>query len=217
MAAKEARRCLSAEDFDLGLDHVTSRLAALPVDLSWSLVDLGASRELVLRFVRPLPAGEEQETQEEKEEEQDEEEEEELDFDCAPKPTAECSLLQLELRVLYSAAYEVPVLFCRAWDTCTARPAPLDLLWRLFSVQTGAKASELLNCLGPAEHPPTGLPMFALHPCRTAQVMATLKPQRPEHFVMAWLSVFGTALGLRLPSALFKEEEEISQDDIDVS
>lgn len=201
---------LSAADFELGLDHVTRRLAAVPSDLAWSLTDVGSPRELVLRFTRPLPSLDEPVKKKEEEEVEIlcdlKEEEEETDLQSVSVGSPGSEELQLELRVTYSAAHEVPVLFCRAWHLRSTKPASLEQLWRLFSSQTGSTpGSDLLNALGPAEHPPTGLPMFVLHPCKTAQVMATLQPTSPKRFVLAWLSVFGPALGLGLPCAVFDE------------
>src|ERR1700741_3248924 len=54
-------------------------------------------------------------------------------------------------------------------------------------------------------HPISDLPSFFLHPCNTQDALSNLKPSEsltPEEYLILWLGLIGSAVGLHLPSKL---------------
>ena len=54
-------------------------------------------------------------------------------------------------------------------------------------------------------HPVSDLPSFFLHPCNTQEALLTLTPERsltPESYLILWLGLMGSSVGLHVPSKL---------------
>lgn len=57
-------------------------------------------------------------------------------------------------------------------------------------------------------HPISDQPAYFIHPCNTPEALSVLKPERdlsPEEYLLLWLGLIGTSVGLYVPSALFAE------------
>lgn len=57
-------------------------------------------------------------------------------------------------------------------------------------------------------HPISDQPAYFIHPCNTPEALSVLKPERaltPEDYLLLWLGLVGTSVGLYVPSALFAD------------
>lgn len=119
----------------------------------------------------------------------------------------------MQYDVVYSPAYQVPVLYITFSDAATkksiALPSP-DELYR-FLVPDGLKSPMrdvgVMGALSMSDHPVTGVPAYFVHPCRTQEALAPFlrdpRPdggaQKPLDYLMLWLGVIGASVGLSVP------------------
>nr|POE82718.1 ubiquitin-like-conjugating enzyme atg10 [Quercus suber] len=104
--------------------------------------------------------------------------------------------------VVYSASYQVPVLYV----TFQHLPEPgLPSLERVYELLVPPELAPQLQAVGVmgslsfSEHPVTGFPAYFVHPCRTAEVMGSVVGDGkvgPEEYLLAWLGMMGTSVGL---------------------
>ena len=128
------------------------------------------------------------------------------------------SELVLQLHVLYSSTYSVPVLY---FSACTnsgvsveieqvyARaPAYIsenDARWSMIS-QGVRRADQCAfvraSQLNLQEHPVVGIPFFFIHPCNTAALMkelcTTAARTSHSHYVISWMSVLCAVLNVNI-------------------
>lgn len=65
----------------------------------------------------------------------------------------------------------------------------------------------VLGAIGRANHPVNSLPCFWVHPCNTAEAMSEILSSlthevSPEQYLMIWLGLVGSAVGLTLPKEM---------------
>lgn len=55
----------------------------------------------------------------------------------------------------------------------------------------------------PQDHPSTGLPVYFVHPCHTADAMRASfegSEVKPLEYMMLWFGIIGTSVGITLPT-----------------
>ncbi|KAK0355243.1 hypothetical protein LTR91_021882 [Friedmanniomyces endolithicus] len=116
------------------------------------------------------------------------------------------SVLRPELIVLYdivySPSYRVPVVYLTRMSGESAGIHDL-LTPALYKPQL--QSTGPLGALSLKDHPVTGLPAYFVHPCRTAEGMATVggtSTRAPVEYFSLWLGLVGPGVGLAIPVAL---------------
>mmetsp|Transcript_41757 Transcript_41757/g.65206 ORF Transcript_41757/g.65206 Transcript_41757/m.65206 type:complete len:120 (-) Transcript_41757:541-900(-) len=96
---------------------------------------------------------------------------------------------------------------CRRGCDASGKLLQADQTWAdCCPASNQARTSEALPT--PEEHPVLGEPFFALHPCKTQEFMKDFAGiNRAENgsvfnYLLSWLTVFGAAVGLRIPLEL---------------
>ena len=107
-----------------------------------------------------------------------------------------------EYQVHYSPSYQVPVLYWRATLGTGELLGPEEACRAVGGDWAGL--GDRLDRLSLAPHPLTGLPWLQLHPCRTAELGRLVRPGPGPHcnLLATFLSLYGPAVGLRLPATL---------------
>ena len=113
--------------------------------------------------------------------------------DPSSLPILSASLLTFEYHVIYSPAYQVPVLYFNAWHSTGALLTP-DEVWRFAPSRP---AGDAYNYITQADHPVLGGPFYQVHPCRTEVLMGEVLG-RQDKYLIAWLSFLGRDVGLSL-------------------
>ncbi|TKA51318.1 hypothetical protein B0A55_12189 [Friedmanniomyces simplex] len=104
--------------------------------------------------------------------------------------------------IVYSPSYRVPVLYL------TLKHAPGANIYELLvpvSHQPQMQNTGLSGSLSLTDHPVTGLPVYFVHPCRTAEAMAAVRgvsSEGPIEYLMLWFGLVGSSVGLAVPVAL---------------
>ena len=103
----------------------------------------------------------------------------------------------------HCAGYGVPVLYFTANTVEEARPLSAAELWESMPPEMKA-ITEQRDTLTQAEHPVLGVPLFQLHPCRTAELMKQmLSTVSPGCYLRSWISLVGGVVGLSLPLSYY--------------
>ena len=100
----------------------------------------------------------------------------------------------LEHHVVHDCAFGAPLLLFIAHDRSGEAVKPA-----LPSTSSAVLFSQRM-------HPLLQLPFWSVHPCRTASLMAELRPNRPEDFLAAWLSAVGQLVGVAVDPRHFTKE-----------
>lgn len=74
----------------------------------------------------------------------------------------------------------------------------IDAIWSLFMPTTSR--SDLHQMLTPMEHPVLFRPFMALHPCRTAEVLAQFG-RKSDNLLLTFISLYGPYVKLNLSNA----------------
>lgn len=74
----------------------------------------------------------------------------------------------------------------------------IDAIWSLFMPTTSR--SDLYQMLTPMEHPVLFRPFMALHPCRTAEVLAQFG-RKSDNLLLTFISLYGPYVKLNLSNA----------------
>jgi len=147
----------------------------------------------------------------EHEDEEDEinDEHEEQD-DAALQPTPLPSLIHYD--ILLSPTYRVPVLYFHIQDSLHRYPPTMKTLYEHlipphFTPQT--ESGGVIGGLSIQDHPVTSRPVFFIHPCHTADVMAASVGDRQVtevEYLTMWIGALGGCVGLNVPLALVHGE-----------
>lgn len=121
--------------------------------------------------------------------------------------------LAVQYDVVYSPAYQVPVLYITLSDAATkksiALPSP-DELYRLLvpdEFKSAMRDVGVMGALSMSDHPVTGVPAYFVHPCRTQEALAPfLEDPKSDgsartalDYLMLWFGVIGASVGLSVP------------------
>lgn len=113
----------------------------------------------------------------------------------------------VEYHIIHSPSYRVPVLYFFLSHLPTTDFKGIDAVYEYLVPQHRLgemKDVGVLGALGMANHPVTDLPCFWVHPCNTAEAMSEILSSvkhavTPEKYLMIWLGLVGSAVGLTLP------------------
>ncbi|ETI29174.1 hypothetical protein G647_01627 [Cladophialophora carrionii CBS 160.54] len=126
--------------------------------------------------------------------------------DSSIKDTDTC--LIVDFSVILSPTYCVPVLWFSCHHGPEKRPITLDQIYEQLVPQPSSAPLRGVGVLGGismAHHPVSDLPSFFLHPCNTQDALSVLKPDHdptPDEYLILWLGLIGSAVGLHIPSKL---------------
>ncbi|XP_037928705.1 ubiquitin-like-conjugating enzyme ATG10 [Teleopsis dalmanni] len=108
-------------------------------------------------------------------------------------------IIEMEYHIVYSISYQVPVLYFRAYKS-DGSFLELQDSWRLFRSydenETIRTRADMLSILTQMEHPVLFKPYFALHPCRTSDILA--QTGSSSNRVLTFISLMGPYLQIYL-------------------
>ncbi|XP_067630159.1 ubiquitin-like-conjugating enzyme ATG10 [Eurosta solidaginis] len=115
------------------------------------------------------------------------------------------NLLKLEYHILYSISYEVPVLYFRIYRD-DGSLVGLEDAWHIFRCNnrnsrctdgtSSPTDADMLNIMTQMDHPILRKPYFAIHPCRTAQLLGQAGISRNR--ILTFISLVGPYVKLVL-------------------
>jgi ubiquitin-like-conjugating enzyme ATG10 len=131
--------------------------------------------------------------------------------------------------VIYSPAYQVPVLYLTFAEHSTnksiALPPPDEVYADLVpeDFKSPMRSVGVMGALSMAEHPITGLPSYFVHPCRTQEALFTLlqtarsgaDPFKATHYLLLWFGVIGASVGLSVPINVAKQFADRSRGSVE--
>ncbi|XP_017464483.1 PREDICTED: ubiquitin-like-conjugating enzyme ATG10 [Rhagoletis zephyria] len=128
-----------------------------------------------------------------------------LEDDSATAAPSTKDLLQIEYHIVYSISYQVPVLYFRIYRS-DGSLMNLEDAWRIFRGYVGNAGSayatghttneDMLNIMTQLDHPVLRRPYIAIHPCRTAELLAQAGLSRNR--VLTFISLMGPFVQLVL-------------------
>jgi ubiquitin-like-conjugating enzyme ATG10 len=150
---------------------------------------------------------------------------EEVDAAAVAGPALQADFHIFDFHILFHPSYQQPTLYFKGRSS---EGMPLDIhvmeahFQLLYNGQEPASQCSW-KFIGVEEHLVLRQPYYMLHPCQTAEVMALLRPnsgpqggwrhERGGHagtavekgvdYLRAWFSVYGPAVGLKLPRPLW--------------
>lgn len=95
---------------------------------------------------------------------------------------------------MYSLSYGVPQLYFNCYKS-NGTLLSLEEIWQLFNDENKSNL-EMLTTLTQMEHPFLFKPFFALHPCKTDELLGILSKSKNK--IISFLSVVGPAVHLNL-------------------
>ncbi|KIX00416.1 uncharacterized protein Z518_10555 [Rhinocladiella mackenziei CBS 650.93] len=117
--------------------------------------------------------------------------------------------LIVDFSITISPTYQVPVLWFSCHFGLDQKPLSLDQVYRWMVPQTlhdSLRRVSVMGGISMAHHPVSDLPAFFLHPCNTPEALSVLRPDEPltpEGYLILWLGLVGSVVGLHVPSKLF--------------
>lgn len=105
---------------------------------------------------------------------------------------------RFEYHIIYSIAYSVPVLYFNI-SNLNGQLVPIEKYFSIASNST-KNFDMLKNAISQGEHPILLRPYYFIHPCRTENIMNTMKC---NNFVISWLSIVARILEIPLSLNLF--------------
>ncbi|KAM4113494.1 hypothetical protein ACJW30_05G224900 [Castanea mollissima] len=128
--------------------------------------------------------------------------------------TNPCKVHYYDLHIIYCNSYRVPVLYFRAYDS-DGEPLEFDEIEKdLPAYSKKALSESKWTFITQEEHPYLNRPWYKLHPCGTSEWMKLLFHADDalaktgvaiEVYLVAWLSVVGHVVGLRIPFEMMKQ------------
>ncbi|KAL3100167.1 hypothetical protein niasHT_029897 [Heterodera trifolii] len=100
--------------------------------------------------------------------------------------------------VCFSETYGVPVFWFNFYDE-SGRLLLFDH-FQHFAFSSDEIRSQMGESISQNEHPFLGIAFYNLHPCKTSELMRSLKPR---NFVLSFLSTIGSLFKTNWPLALF--------------
>jgi ubiquitin-like-conjugating enzyme ATG10 len=114
----------------------------------------------------------------------------------------------VEYSIALSQIYRVPVLYFNFVNVPMEQARNVDTVYEHLvpsHFKDPLKEIGVMGGISMQNHPVTGRPSFFIHPCNTPTAMeAVSKPIEltPENYLMVWLGVVGSCVGLDVPFAL---------------
>lgn len=122
--------------------------------------------------------------------------EQEEEEDCTAQESTE--ILQLEHHIVYSASYQVPVIYFKA-SFSDGSPLSHKEIFEYIIPDAYQNAVVSQN-----DHPILGTPCWYIHPCDTRSLMNTMTFD-PLDYIKVWLSVYGPIVKCSVPISMFTE------------
>ncbi|XP_050326213.1 ubiquitin-like-conjugating enzyme ATG10 [Bactrocera neohumeralis] len=139
--------------------------------------------------------------------------------DCMEDETAATpasnDLLKIEYHIVYSISYQVPALYFRIYRNDGSMLC-IEEAWRIFrdygdvasntnSVDSTVPrtAADMLSIMTQLDHPVLGKPYIAIHPCRTAELLAQAGNSRNR--ILTFISLMGPYVQLNLSNEYGKQ------------
>ncbi|KAL2355097.1 autophagy-related protein Atg10 [Cryomyces antarcticus] len=139
---------------------------------------------------------------------------EEFDEEALPTRTAVGPAAKVEYSIVLSPVYCVPVLYFTLSELPGECATAARDVYRHLVPETLARdvqSGGVMGGISMTDHPVTGLPAFFVHPCKTAEAMEQVRPDRdvkPEEYLLLWLGIVGASAGLHLPAPSAEEWSE---------
>jgi ubiquitin-like-conjugating enzyme ATG10 len=111
-----------------------------------------------------------------------------------------------------SPTYQVPVLYFQLSSSANEAPAGLKEIYEVLVPSDARGQMEDISVMGAismAEQPVIGVPMYFVHPCRTADVLRDWEEDVKgdvERYLRIWLGIVGSVVGLYLPIDAMKDQ-----------
>ncbi|OAP61812.1 hypothetical protein AYL99_04015 [Fonsecaea erecta] len=115
--------------------------------------------------------------------------------------------LTVDFSVTLSPVYTVPVLWFACRNGQDKKALSLEQVYDWLVPESSLASLHGVGVMGGismAHHPVSDLPAFFLHPCNTQGALSAFKPKSltPEEYLILWLGLIGSAVGLHIPSKL---------------
>ncbi|KAF1845854.1 uncharacterized protein K460DRAFT_282638 [Cucurbitaria berberidis CBS 394.84] len=116
--------------------------------------------------------------------------------------------------IVLSPTYQVPVLYISISDPQHRFPPTMATLYEHLiplHFKTQTEHAGVIGGITVTDHPATNRPVFFIHPCQTAGVIEASVGARDvtaEEYLMVWIGALGKCVGLNIPLALVREEED---------
>ncbi|KAF9886195.1 hypothetical protein FE257_011918 [Aspergillus nanangensis] len=123
--------------------------------------------------------------------------------------------LQVDYDIILSPTYQVPVLYFILRQADNPIPLGIDAIYQYLVPDQYREELESVGVMGGVSsgyHPQSGAPVFFAHPCNTAEAMKHIAGQQhvtPELYLILWLGLVGSRLGLHLPRELFAKKADM--------
>lgn len=123
----------------------------------------------------------------------DNEEEDEEEY-CTVQDSTE--IIQLEHHIVYSASYQVPVIYFKAFYS-DGTPLSQKEIFQYIIPDSYQDAIISQN-----DHPILGIPCWYVHPCDTRSLMKTMTFDSSD-YIKVWLSVYGPIVKCNISASMF--------------
>jgi ubiquitin-like-conjugating enzyme ATG10 len=133
----------------------------------------------------------------------------EEDNEVITREVKKTSPWQILYDILYSPSYQVPVLYIHFKDFINkdngSRMPTLEQVYDLLVPDASRPSMQQVSVMGAlslADHPISNMPAYFVHPCRTAEAMASMtegRSVRPIEYLLIWIGLIGPGVGLNVP------------------
>ncbi|KAI1621681.1 hypothetical protein EDD37DRAFT_653037 [Exophiala viscosa] len=116
--------------------------------------------------------------------------------------------LIVDFSVTLSPVYCVPVLYFSCKHSSYSMRLNLDQMYDWMvprTSQTSLRNTGVMGGISMAHHPISDQPAYFIHPCNTPEALSALRPTtslNPEGYLILWLGLIGSSVGLHVPSRL---------------
>ncbi|EXJ78529.1 hypothetical protein A1O1_08930 [Capronia coronata CBS 617.96] len=120
--------------------------------------------------------------------------------------------LTIDFSITLSPTYCVPVLWFSCPPIVDGKVFSLDQVYRILvplAFQQSLRSVGVMGGISMAHHPVSDHPAFFVHPCNTHEALSALctdKSLTPERYLILWLGLIGSSVGLHIPSKLFETD-----------
>ncbi|EXJ81349.1 hypothetical protein A1O3_07639, partial [Capronia epimyces CBS 606.96] len=118
----------------------------------------------------------------------------------------------IDFSVTLSPTYCVPVLWFSRQPNADEKAFSLEQVYSQLVPHTLHAPLQSVGVMGgisTAHHPISDRPTFFIHPCNTQEALSVLRSDHaltPEGYLILWLGLVGTSVGLHVPSKIFETE-----------
>ncbi|KAN0086711.1 hypothetical protein V8E54_000399 [Elaphomyces granulatus] len=117
--------------------------------------------------------------------------------------------LRVEYDIILSPTYRVPVLYFLLRNIPSEGPTGIDAVYQYLVPHHYRSPLGSVGIMG-GYHPESGIPMYFVHPCDTANAMRGIVGQETigtETYLFIWLGLVGNCVNLHLPSRLLADSD----------